>query len=81
MTKIYARILKLNGIKKSPDINFLFKYFKIKKGFGLTDFLSNKSGNISNRNLIKRYNYYSMRVLNSMEETIAKDRTQFPSKP
>ena len=37
-------------------------------GFGLTDFVGNKSGNLSHKNLIKRYNYYSMRVLNSMED-------------
>lgn len=41
-------------------------------GFGLSDFISNKSTNLSNQNLIKRYNYYSMRVLNSMDETTAK---------
>jgi hypothetical protein len=36
----------------------------------LTDFSDKKGGNLSNHNLIKRYNYYSMRVLNSMEENV-----------
>lgn len=39
-------------------------------GFGLTDFLGNKASNIANQNLIKRYNYYSMRVLSAMEENV-----------
>lgn len=38
-------------------------------GYGLTDFLGNKS-TLANQNLIKRYNYYSMRVLTSMEENM-----------
>lgn len=42
-------------------------------GFGLTDFVSNKSSNLSNQNLIKRYNYYSMRVLSAMEESSSTD--------
>lgn len=41
-------------------------------GYGLNDFVSNKSTNLSNQNLIKRYNYYSMRVLNSMDELSSK---------
>jgi len=41
-------------------------------GFGLTDFVSNKSTNLSNQNLIKRYNFYSMRVLSTMEEQVSK---------
>lgn len=40
----------------------------LKQGFGLTEFLDKKGTNVSNQNLIKRYNYYSMRVLSSMEE-------------
>lgn len=42
-------------------------------GYGLTDFVSNKSSNLSNQNLIKRYNYYSMRVLSAMEESSTTD--------
>ncbi|CAF0953148.1 unnamed protein product [Brachionus calyciflorus] len=42
-------------------------------GFGLTDFSASKTSNLSHQNLIKRYNYYSMRVLSSMEETSMKD--------
>ncbi|RNA32222.1 general transcription factor IIH subunit 1 [Brachionus plicatilis] len=42
-------------------------------GFGLTDFSTSKASNLSNQNLIKRYNYYSMRVLKSMEENTVKE--------
>lgn len=45
-------------------------------GFGLTDFLANKPINVSNQNLIKRYNFYSMRVLNSMEEASKDSKSQ-----
>jgi len=45
-------------------------------GFGLTDFVSNKSTNLSNQNLIKRYNFYSMRVLSAMEELVPKSARQ-----
>jgi hypothetical protein len=39
-------------------------------GFGLNEFTTNQRvSNASNQNLIKRYNYYSMRVLNSMEDS------------
>lgn len=34
----------------------------------MTDFQGNKTLNVANTNLIKRYNYYSMRILESMEE-------------
>ena len=38
------------------------------QGFGLSDFNSNASTNLSNQNLIKRYNYYSIRILSAMQE-------------
>lgn len=61
-------------------LNYLLTliYQQFKKGFGLTDFMSNKPTNISNQNLIKRYNYYSMRVLNSMEENSIKENATKP---
>ena len=45
--------------------------FSKEDGFGLNEFLTNRT-NTSNQNLVKRYNYYSMRVLSSMEENSAK---------
>jgi transcription initiation factor TFIIH subunit 1 len=48
----------------SFDVN---KELTKEDGYGLTDFIGNKS-TLANQNLIKRYNYYSMRVLSSMEE-------------
>ena len=44
------------------------------KGFGLTDF-QNRTTNLANINLIKRYNYYSMRILESMEENTSSEAT------
>ena len=39
--------------------------------------MTNKSSNLSNHNLIKRYNFYSMRVLSAMEEsTLKEDESQ-----
>ena len=49
-------------------------------GFGLTDFSASKTSNLSHQNVIKRYNYYSMRVLNSMEETTIKEDSNKVSK-
>lgn len=61
--KRLAKIMDPNDILESQKEVFS------EDGFGLTDFVSDKPSNLSNQNLIKRYNYYSMRVLNSMEET------------
>ena len=60
---------KLSKILDPSDILESQKEVFHEDGFGLTDFVSDKPGNLANQNLIKRYNYYSMRVLNSMEET------------
>lgn len=51
----------------SNETSLLFCFFF--KGFGLTDF-QGKATNLANTNLIKRYNYYSMRILESMEENV-----------
>lgn len=50
------------------DINQAQPNIILEEGYGLHEFRNNP--NVSNQNLIKRYNYYSMRILNSMEESV-----------
>jgi transcription initiation factor TFIIH subunit 1 len=62
--------LKLNLTANSSvaDITQSQPNVMLEEGYGLLEFRNNP--NVSNQNLIKRYNYYSMRILNSMEENV-----------